>query len=78
MAYDRLGRMTSRIAEDTSAWFYDTYADLTVCNKGKGKLCESGTTAGTGLSRKFVYDNLGRLINSRTTVTTGPSFASAV
>lgn len=78
MVYDRLGRMTSRIADDTSTWFYDTYADLTACNKGKGKLCESGTTAGTGMSHKLVYDNLGRMINSRATVVDGPSFASAV
>ncbi|MEC5161530.1 MULTISPECIES: RHS repeat-associated core domain-containing protein [unclassified Janthinobacterium] len=71
MAYDKLGRMTSRIEpEYTSTWTYDN------CVKGVGKLCATSTT--NGVSRKMVYDALGRPVNARTTVSGGPSFASAV
>lgn len=77
MAYDQLGRMTQRTEpEYTSNWSYDTYADQSACNWGVGKLCESGTT--TGVNRKFAYDNLGRPLKSRTTVASGPSFATAL
>jgi RHS repeat-associated protein len=77
MAYDVLGRMVTRTEpEYTSTWSYDQYANASACNKGIGKLCESNTSA--GVNRKLVYDNLGRPINSRTTITSGPSFASAV
>jgi RHS repeat-associated protein len=71
MVYDVLGRMTSRVEpEYTSTWTYDA------CNKGIGKLCESNTS--NGVNKKVVYDALGRPINSRTTVTNGPSFATAM
>jgi RHS repeat-associated protein len=71
MAYDVLGRMTQRIeAEYRSSWTYDS------CTMGIGKLCT--TTANTDLSRQWVYDSLGRLINTRTSVANGPSFASAL
>jgi RHS repeat-associated protein len=71
MVYDVLGRMTSRVEpEYTSSWTYDA------CNKGIGKLCESNTS--NGVNKKVVYDALGRPINSRTTVTNGPSFATAM
>jgi len=77
MAYDKLGRLTSRVEpEYTSTWSYDTYIGGAACNKGIGKLCETSNTNNIG--RKFVYDNLGRPINTRVTVTSGPSFASAV
>jgi RHS repeat-associated protein len=71
LAYDKLGRMISRgEPEYTSTWSYDT------CANGKGKLCQTSTT--TGIARTFVYDDLGRPINTRLTVTGGPSLASAV
>lgn len=76
MAYDVLGRVTQRVEpEYTSNWYYDKYADGSSCNKGTGKLCETSTSNGIG--KKIVYDSLGRIINARTTVTSGPSFASA-
>lgn len=71
MIYDALGRMTQRSEpEYISYWTYDN------CTQGKGKLCASSTS--NGVSRTFVYDNLGRPINRRTNITAGPSFASAV
>lgn len=77
MAYDKLGRMTSRVEpEYTSTWNYDTYAGGVACPKGIGKLCESNTS--TGINKKVVYDSLGRPSSARTTVTSGPSFASAL
>ena len=77
MAYDALGRMTQRTEpEGISTWSYDTYIGGGVCTKGIGKLCESKTD--TGIDRKFYYDNLGRPINTRTDVTNGPSYATAV
>lgn len=77
MEYDPLGRMTKRVEpEYTSTWYYDSYADGTACNKGMGKLCETQTTNGT--RRRLVYDNAGRVINTRVDITDGPSFASAV
>jgi len=83
MAYDLLGRMTSRVEpEFVSTWSYDRYADGTLCmqgavaTRGTGKLCESGATNYT--NRKFVYDSLGRPVNTRATFAGGPSFASAV
>lgn len=77
LAYDALGRLTQRIEpEFTSTWSYDNYANGSACNKGIGKLCESSTSA--FVSRKLVYDNLGRPLNTRTTANNGPSFASAV
>ena len=77
MVYDVLGRMTSRSEfEYITTWTYDKYANLSACTKGIGKLCEVSTT--NGVNRKLVYDTLGRPINARTTVTSGPSFASAV
>lgn len=77
MEYDLLGRLKKRIEpEYISNWSYDTYADGTACNKGIGKLCESSTS--NGITRRIVYDNLGRALNTRTTVANGPSFASAI
>jgi len=83
MVYDQLGRMTSRVEpEYTSTWSYDKNIDGSLCmqgavpTRGAGKLCESNTT--NGVNRKLVYDSLGRPINSRTSVTSGPSFASAI
>jgi len=83
MAYDPLGRMVSRVEpEYTSSWYYDKNADGSYCmagtlsTRGAGKLCESNTS--NGFSRKLVYDSLGRPVNSRTTVTSGPSFAGAL
>lgn len=71
MYYDRLGRMIARIEpEYTSTWTYDG------CSMGVGKLCASSTT--NGVSRSVVYDSLGRPTSTRTTVTNGPSFASAL
>ncbi|TDK59545.1 RHS repeat domain-containing protein, partial [Sapientia aquatica] len=77
MTYDVLGRMTQRIEQEyTSSWSYDRYMNGSACNKGIGKLCESSTSS--GVDRLNVYDNFGRPINQRTTITSGPSFASAV
>jgi RHS repeat-associated protein len=85
--YDVLGRMTSRVEpEDTSNWYYDKTAAGVYCEGGAaiaggttttwGKLCEARTN--TNFDRIFVYDGLGRPLSNRTTVTSGPSFASAV
>lgn len=77
LAYDKLGRVTQRIEpEATSTWTYDQYANASACTKGIGKLCEVVTS--NGLNRKNVYDSTGRLVNVRTNVTSGPSFASAL
>ena len=77
MAYDVLGRLTQRIEpEYTSTWTFDKYASGAACNKGVGKLCEVVTS--NGVNRKMVYDSLGRPVNTRTTITSGPSFAAAV
>jgi len=71
LAYDLLGRMTSRAEpEYISSWNYDS------CSKGVGKLCQTSTA--NGITRTLVYDNLGRPINSRTDVTSGPSLATAI
>ena len=85
--YDVLGRMTSRVEpEDTSNWYYDTTAAGASCEGGaaiaggtttsRGKLCEARTN--TNFDRIFIYDGLGRPLSNRTTITSGPSFASAV
>ena len=77
MAYDVLGRVTSRVEpEYGTTWTYDKYASGSACNKGVGKLCEVNSS--NGVNRKSVYDNFGRPVNSRTTIASGPSFASAV
>ena len=71
MAYDVLGRMSSRAEpEFSSSWSYDA------CSKGVGKLCESNTSH--GVNKKLYYDNLGRPSASRTTISSGPSFATAL
>jgi RHS repeat-associated protein len=86
-SYDVLGRMTSRVeAEDTSNWYYDKTAAGASCEGGAaiaggtstsiGKLCEAKTS--TNFDRIFVYDGLTRPLSNRTTITSGPSFASAV
>lgn len=77
MAYDVLGRMTQRVdPEYTSTWYYDAYAGGAACDKGIGKLCASSTSH--GVTRKFAYDSLGRPLQSRTDITSGPSVTSAV
>ena len=77
MVYDKLGRMTQRAEpEFTSTWSYDQYADASACTKGIGKLCEASTT--NGVTRKHVYDSYGRPLNTRVSIASGPSFASAV
>jgi RHS repeat-associated protein len=77
LAYDLLGRLVDRQEpEFRSTWSYDRYADNTACAKGTGKLCESSTTG--GVKRQHQYDSLGRPEASRTTITNGPSFASAL
>ena len=76
LAHDKLGRPAHRIEpEFRTTWFYDDkYADNSACAKGRGKLCEVTTT--TGLSRKAVYDSLGRQVNTVTSHAGGPSFAA--
>lgn len=82
LVYDKLGRLTSRTEpEYVSTWTYDKNVDGSSCMdanpiKGKGKLCQS--SASNGVSRQYVYDTIGRPVSSRTTVTSGPSFGSAV
>ncbi len=76
MSYDVLGRLVQRVEpEYTSNWYYDKYSDGTACNKAIGKLCETYTT--NGVRRKYVFDNVGRPVNIRVDVPSGPSFASA-
>ena len=76
-AYDKLGRMTSRVEpEYVTTWTYDRYANGSACDKGVGRLCETATSH--GVNRKIRYDSLGRAVNVRTTIANGPSFASAV
>jgi len=76
-AYDKSGRTTHRVEpEFDSKWTYDKYADASACNMGVGRLCESAT--GHGLNKKFAYDNMGRVKNTRMDVFGGPSFATAV
>jgi RHS repeat-associated protein len=71
MAYDRLGRMTTRTSpEYSSSWTYDS------CSKGVGKLCASSTTH--GVAKSFAYDHLGRPTGSRMAVSNGPSFNTAL
>jgi len=81
--YDKLGRLTSRVEpEYTSSWSYDKNFNGSVCmagsvaGRGAGKLCESNTSH--GINKKFAYDPLGRPTSTRTTVSSGPSFATAV
>lgn len=77
LEYDLLGRLINRSEpEYASYWRYDRYLDGSACSKGIGKLCSSGSS--NGVSRKIAYDSLGRLVNTRTDVTGGPSFASGV
>ncbi len=71
MAYDVLGRMTSRAEpEYTSSWSYDG------CTMGKGKLCQSSTSH--GVTRKIAYDALGRVEKQRTDIAGDLSAATAV
>lgn len=71
MVYDELGRMTSRAEpEYTSTWTYDS------CAKGVGKLCQSSTA--NGVNKTVTYDALGRPESSRTTITNGPTFVTAL
>lgn len=62
MQYDVLGRMTKRTDADglISNWLYDSG------NKAIGKL--SSENSSNGLSRSYVYDNLGRLVTSNTSI----------
>ena len=81
MAYDKLGRMTSRVEpEGTGTWSYDKYADNSACANGAGRLCESRfQRAGTSDVRatKTYYDALGRITSDVATVTNGPTMATA-
>lgn len=84
-AHDRLGRLRARLESEpagnftASSWTYDAYADTSACNRGIGRLCETSTSSqGNGLVRRMVYDNVGRLTNTRTSFTNGPAAASAV
>ncbi|WP_377161881.1 hypothetical protein ACFJIX_21720 [Roseateles sp. UC29_93] len=75
MAYDVLGRMTSRtMPEYTSTWYYDVDASSVAC--GKGRLCEMRTSH--GLVKRYSYDGMGRPIGSRSDVMGGPSMATAL
>ncbi|HEY4080833.1 MAG TPA: RHS repeat-associated core domain-containing protein [Burkholderiaceae bacterium] len=89
MTYDVLGRMTSRseamgnASDYVSYWNYDRYiadgpagSGPSTCSKGVGKLCESYTSA--GVNHKMAYDAMGRPLNSLTSVSNGPSFATSV
>jgi YD repeat-containing protein len=63
IAYDNLGRMTSRSEPDLiSTWVYDN------CNKGKGKLCQA--SANNGYNRVHSYDSLGRPASTSTKLDT--------
>lgn len=67
LAYDKLGRLVQKSSPDLiTNWHYDQYQDGSTCNKGVGKLCQM--TAGNGSGRKFVYDALGRAIQTIVTV----------
>lgn len=77
MTYDVLGRMISRVEpEYTSNWSYDHYANSSACPMGIGKLCESSTSA--GVDHQVAYDSYGRPQTALTSVSTGPSFATAI
>jgi RHS repeat-associated protein len=68
-------RVTQRAEpEYISTWSYDAYASGSACTAGIGKLCEAA--ASNGLNRKLVYDALGRPTDTRTSISSGPSFAS--
>lgn len=76
-SYDLLGRQTGRVDPEYAAtWSHDSYANGSPCTRGIGQVCEITIT--NGVSRKFVFDSVGRLINGRTTISNGPSFASAL
>ncbi len=71
VAYDTLGRMTQRAEpESVATWNFDN------CANGVGELCQASTSLGS--TKTYVYDNVGRLIDTRLDVASGPSFASAV
>lgn len=77
IAYDAIGRMTQRIEPElTSTWYYDTKPDGSSCTMSVGKLCQSVTS--TGVTKNLVYDNYGRLKNTRASIANGPNFATAV
>ncbi|WP_193615794.1 RHS repeat-associated core domain-containing protein [Massilia sp. YMA4] len=77
LKYDLLGRMVERNEpEFKSRWYYDAYADGSVCDKGIGKLCESVTDH--GVRRRIAYDAYARPIGTRTDIASGPSFVSGV
>lgn len=66
-AYDKLGRMTSRVTQEfTTTFTYDQYANNSACTKGIGKLCE--VTTSHGVNRKLTYDSLGRPLQTTTTL----------
>jgi hypothetical protein len=81
MAYDRLGRMVTRVEpEGTGTWSYDKYIDNSPCATGLGRLCESRyVRAGTTDTRRtrFFYDSLGRIQSDVATVSNGPTMATA-
>ncbi|MFM8331439.1 MAG: toxin TcdB middle/N-terminal domain-containing protein, partial [Candidatus Methylumidiphilus sp.] len=62
LSYDKLGRVVQRVEPGlTSTWVWDTAA------KGIGKLASE--TSSNGWSRAYVYDTLGRLSQTNTTIT---------
>jgi RHS repeat-associated protein len=81
LAYDALGRLTSRTSrtaaavEYTTTWHFDTtgVGATTTCGASIGKACRAQTTH--GVTRLFSYDNLGRPIGTRLDVSSGPSMA---
>lgn len=66
MAYDELGRMTTRTEPDlVSHWYYDyKEGGVTPCGASVGKLCEA--TADNGYRRTHQYDAIGRLTSTST------------
>lgn len=69
LAYDVLGRMTSRTSNTfTSTWSYDRYADGSLCAFGLARLCEErgGKVGAAPTTRVLRYDSLGRAWRSET------------
>lgn len=77
MTYDALGRLrTKNTATLHATWYYDRFADGTLCAAGLNRLCEA--TAGTTVPRKqrYAYDSKGR--PEATTTTLDKDYVSRV